>query len=398
MDTQQTCARLNVAAGVEAHLPPTRELIDDDTSKQLARIWQQVLGIESIALDQNYFDLGGDSSLAVQMFAQIESVFKIKLPLATLYEAPSVAELAGILRSEASASRWSPLVAIQPNGSRPPLFCVHPHGGNVLVYRELSRQLGSDQPFFGLQSQGLGGDQEPLTKIEDMAALYVREIRKKQPHGPYFLGGYCMGGAVAYEAACQLREVGEEVAMLALFDAMEFSTLPPPSFLQMSYYNCQRFLFHVADLLQLNSHDRSRFLSEKMSSLRIRMPVWLGSLTGRLRKNSLEGGTTSESQALGRVWHANFWAYLNYVARPYPGAVIDIRPCRQYRLFDRPQFKWDRFAQGGQKTIVLPVNPPAMLSDPFVRHLAVALRKCLDEAIEASQSPLVHSSSVRGLS
>lgn len=397
METQQTCTGPNVAVGAETR-SPGRDLIDDDISRQLILIWQEILGIESVGLGQNYFDLGGDSSLAVQMFSKIEDVFKIKLPLATLYEAPTVDELAGILRGEISTSRWSPLVAIQPNGSRPPFFCIHPHGGNVLVYRELSRQLGSDQPFFGLQSPGLDGRQEPITRIEDMAVLYLMEIRKVQPHGPYFLGGYCMGGAVAYEAACQLRAAGEEIALLALFDTMEFSTLPPPSFFQMSYYNCQRFLFHLTDLLQLNSHDRPRFLSEKVRSLRVRIPVWLGRLTGRLRENSPEGRAASEARVLDRVWRANFQAYLNYVAKPYPGTVTDIRPGRQYRIFDSPQFKWEHLAQGGQKTIVLPVNPPSMLSDPFVRHLAVALRKYLDEAIEAGQSFPDRASKVRGVS
>ena len=143
------------------------------------------------ASDQNYFDLGGDSVLAVQLFAQIEKVFNVKLPLATLFEAPTIEELARILRSEVSTSGWSPLVAIQPSGSRPPFFCIHGAGGNVLIYRELSQNLGSDQPFYGLQSQGLDGSCPPLTRIEDMAALYVKAIRRQQPHGPYFVGGYC---------------------------------------------------------------------------------------------------------------------------------------------------------------------------------------------------------------
>ena len=104
---------------------------------------KKLLGVESIGLDQNYFDLGGDSVLAVHLFAQIEKVFDVKLPLATLFEAPTIQELAGILRSEASTSGWSPLVAIQPSGSRPPFFCIHGAGGNVLIYRELSQNLGS---------------------------------------------------------------------------------------------------------------------------------------------------------------------------------------------------------------------------------------------------------------
>src|SRR5713101_1185069 len=105
---------------------------EDDTTRRLARIWQDLLGVESIGLDQNYFDLGGDSILAVQLFAQIDRVFKVKLPVATLFEAPTIEELARILRREVPASGWSPLVAIQAAGSRPPFYCFNGAGGNVL--------------------------------------------------------------------------------------------------------------------------------------------------------------------------------------------------------------------------------------------------------------------------
>jgi len=393
MESQQTCAGQVMEEPLAA--PLAAASIDDDISRRLVGIWQRILGVESIGLDQNYFDLGGDSSLAVQMFAQIEEIFKVKLPLATLYEAPTVYELAAILRGEASSSGWSSLVPIQTNGSRPAFFCIHPHGGNVLVYRELSRQLGSDQPFYGLQSQGLDGSQPPLTKIEDMASLYLREIRRVQAHGPYFIGGYCLGGAVAYEAACQLSAMGEEVALLALFDTMEFSTFPPASIWQTSYYNFQRLGYHVANLWQLKSGDRSRFISEKIRSLRVRVPVWFARQNKVIREKSpQDGSSSSETQALDRVWNANFQAYVDYVAKPYSGIVTDIRPRRQYRLLDRPQYKWDRLARGGQRIVELPVNPPAMLSDPFVKHLAFALRKCLDEAIASASSSAQHASNI----
>ena len=116
-----------------------RTQMEEDTENQLAGIWRELLGVESIGVDQNFFDLGGDSSLAVRMFAEIEKAFKVKLPLATLYETPTIEELGRVLRGETLTSGWSPLVAIQLAGSRPPLFCFHGAGGNVLIYRDLSR-------------------------------------------------------------------------------------------------------------------------------------------------------------------------------------------------------------------------------------------------------------------
>ena len=356
----------------------------DNTTRQVARIWEELLGVPSIGFDENYFDLGGDSSLAVQLFAQIEKVFRVKLPLATLFEAPTIEELARILRPETARSGWSSLVTIQPAGSRPPLFCMHPHGGNVLIYRDLSRYLGSDQPFYGLQSQGLDGRCPPLTRIEDMAAQYVKEIRTVQPHGPYFLGGYCLGGAIAFEVAQQLRAKGEQIALLALFDTMNCSKLRPPSIWDETYQICQRSAFHVANFLSLDSESRAHFFSEKMNALRSRLPVWGSMLLSRFPINSRE--TVSESRVLGEIWQANERAYLNYIPQPYPGKVTDFRPLKQYRGLHNPDLKWDRLAEGGQEVVVLPVNAPSMLFEPFVKHLAAALRRSMDDVLFGSRA------------
>src|SRR6267142_1811949 len=272
---------------------------EDGTTRRLARIWQDLLDVKSIGLDQNYFDLGGDSPLAVQLFAQIEKVFGVKLPLATLFDAPTIEELARILGREASAPRWSPLVAIQPAGSRPPFFCIHGAGGNVLIYRDLSQNLDPDQPFYGLQSPGLDGSRPPLTRIEEMAALYVKEIRRVQPHGPYFMGGYCLGGTIAYEMAQQLRAGGEQVALLALFDTMNWYKVPLPSIWGKGYHAGERLLFHAANFFKLDSAGKVKFLSEKVKVFRSRIPVWRGMLLGKLFKDA--STAKSKSRVLGQI-------------------------------------------------------------------------------------------------
>jgi phthiocerol/phenolphthiocerol synthesis type-I polyketide synthase E len=353
--------------------------VQDATTRELVRIWQQLLGVGSVGIDQNYFDLGGDSVLAVHLFAEIEKVFKVKLPLATLFEAPTIQELAGILRSEAPSTGWSPLVTIQNSGSRPPFFCVHGAGGNVLIYRELSENLGSDQPFYGLQSQGLDGSCPPLTRIEDMAALYVKAIRRQQPHGPYLLGGYCGGGLIAFEIAQQLGSDGEEVALLALLDTMNFSKIPPFSVWSRADYSCERVWFHAANFMRLDFKGKTSFFREKIQVLRNRLPVWWGMLLGKFEKNSKV--SNSGSRILGNIWLANDLACQKYVPKPFAGVVTDFRPLKQYRAFDKPDTKWDRLALQGQTVVVLPVYPAGMLLEPFVKHLAVALRKAIDGAI-----------------
>jgi thioesterase domain-containing protein/acyl carrier protein len=349
----------------------------DETEAKLGEIWQQLLGVEPIAPDQNYFDLGGDSSLAVHLFVQIEKVFNVKLPIFTLFEAPTIAELAEVLRRDAAPAGWSPLVTIQPKGTKPPFFSMHGAGGNVLIYRELSKLLGTDQPFYGLQSQGLDGSAAPLTNIEDMAALYVKEIRRVRPTGPYLIGGYCMGGTIAYEVAQRLKAQGQDVALLTLFDTMNWWKIPPLNFWNKSYLAWEKFLFHTANFFRLNAKGRSEFFSEKVQALRNRIPVWKGMLQAKF-KNHPE---SSEELTLGRIWKTNDAACLEYKPKPYPGALTDIRPMKQYRLLDQPDAKWESLALGGQNVIVLPVYPAGMLVEPFVQHLAAALNKAIESAI-----------------
>jgi len=359
--------------------------IEDEITKELARIWRELLGVSSVGLDDNYFDLGGDSPLAVQLFAQIDKAFKVKLPLATLFEAPTIAELARILRRQkAPRSDWSPLVTIQPAGSRPPFFCVHGAGGHVLIYRDLSLHLGQDQPFYGLQAQGFDGKRPPLTQIEDMAALYVTEIQRAQPRGPYFIGGYCLGGTIAYEMAQQLRAQGEHVALLAMFDTMNWYNVPRPSFFGKRYYETQRLLFHAANFVRLDSAGKAKFFWEKVKIFKSRIPVWRGKLLGKFVKDA--GLAKSKSLMLGQVWELNDHAAFNYAPQPYPGSVTDFRPIKQYRMCNKPELKWDRLAQGGQKIVTLPVYPAGMLVEPFVKHLAGALRKCMDSAIRGDRT------------
>lgn len=355
---------------------------DDTAKEELTRIWQNILGVGSIGIDEDYFDLGGDSVLAVQLFAQIERVFGVKLPLATLYEAPTIAELARILSGEVSSSGWSPLVPIQTSGSRPPFFCFHGAGGNVLSYRKLSQHLGSDQPFYGLQCRGLDGSAEPLTTIEEMAALYVEQIRHVQRRGPYLLGGYCMGGTVAYEVGQQLCAAGESIALLALFDTMNWHKIPLTVWSKTSYA-VQRLVFHAASFLSLGSEDKVKFVKEKAEVLRNRIPVWRGMLRAKFGRPD---AAPSNSLILGRIWQINDQASWSYIPKPFPGVLTDIRPDKQYRVFNKPDLKWDQLALGGQRVVRLPVYPASMLVEPFVKHLAAVLRTSIDVAIGSSES------------
>jgi thioesterase domain-containing protein/acyl carrier protein len=219
-------------AGAEADfIAPRNEL-----EQKLQAIWQDLLGVSRIGVRDSFFELGGHSLLAVRLFSRIRKLTGHDLPLATLFKfttIESLAELLGESRALGGSRRrnpsptsiempepWSPLVQITKGADRWPLFCVHNADGNVLNYYNLARYLGPDQTVYGLQAQGTDGKRAPLTRIEDMAALYIPLVRKVQPTGPYFFAGHSGGGVVAFEMAQQLMREGEEVALLALLDTL----------------------------------------------------------------------------------------------------------------------------------------------------------------------------------
>ena len=233
------------SSGIEKGLFDTDSLRGKDfiapateTEKSIAVIWQELLGIDHISVNDNYFNLGGDSLSAVSLFTIINRRTGKNLPLATLIDAPTLGKLSSLIDNYSVleikepgevpevvadykgllSNPWPSLVAIQPEGNRPPFFCFHGVGGNVLNYSGFIPYLGPEQPLYGLQSQGLDGVTEPFKDIETMAKHYITEIRAIQPHGPYFLGGGSMGGLLALEAAQQFQRDGEAVRFLAMFD------------------------------------------------------------------------------------------------------------------------------------------------------------------------------------
>ena len=190
----------------------------DPLEQQLAKLWEKIFSVEPIGIRDNFFELGGHSLLAVRLFAQVEKRTGKSLPLATLFQAPTIEQLAAILRQEGWESPWASLVPIKPGGSRPPIYCVHGVGGNILEYLDLAKHMEEDQPFYGCRRlTGWQTAHSNLT-VGQMAAHYIEEVRAFQPHGPYYLGGSSFGGLVAYEMAQQLRAAGEAIGMLALFD------------------------------------------------------------------------------------------------------------------------------------------------------------------------------------
>jgi len=190
----------------------------DPLQAQIVHIWESVLGKAPIGTDENFFELGGHSLLAVRLLHSMEQAFGKRLPITTILHAPTIEQFAALLQKEKWSPAWSSLVSMRASGTTPPFFCVHGIGGTVLRFRDLARFMGNDQPFYGLQAQGLDGKLPLHTRVEDMAAHYIKEIQIVQPRGPYYIGGYSFGGMVALEMAHQLGAEGHALGLVVLLD------------------------------------------------------------------------------------------------------------------------------------------------------------------------------------
>ena len=184
----------------------------------LAPIWQRVLQLPSVRVEDNFFDLGGDSSLALELFNEIARVCGRELPPVTIYHAPTIVALADLLE-QPTTPRLPPLVLLKPGTQAPPIFITHGLGGSVMDFYQVIKQMPLPHPIHGMQAKGIDGVEEPFERIEDMAQFYLDAIRDVQPHGPYLLIGYSLGGLVTLEMARQLTACGERVALLAMLDS-----------------------------------------------------------------------------------------------------------------------------------------------------------------------------------
>lgn len=350
----------------------------DPLEQQVAKIWERILGVQPVGATDNFFDLGGHSLLAVKLFAQFEKTFERKLPLATLFKAPSVRQLAEIIRGEPRPQAWSTVVDIQPKGTKRPIFWIHSLGGDggggFFYYRKLAELLGEDQPSFGIRSP-----EEPHDRIETMAAAYIRAIKAVQPTGPYQLGGFCFGGIVAFEMARQLKASGDIVSLLAILESSppnldkthELSAHSARFSIENVYENLRDFVSHPASEQVAMVKHKARRVREKLT-----------------RRASAE--TTARPPALAEMidmtkypkdyvkYAETHWKALeSYKPGKYDGAVHLFRARKQPLRFTDPSLGWNSVAPGHVKITVVPGTHESMVQEPNVQILAQKIREAI---------------------
>jgi thioesterase domain-containing protein/acyl carrier protein len=354
------------------------------TERCVAEIWKDVLGVADIGVDDDFFRLGGHSVLAARIFARIEDALGIRLPLALLPQAPTVARLADAIDRRGWESAWEALVPLQPKGSKPPLFCIHPIGGNVVGYIDLARRLGEDQPLYGLQAVGLDGRRPRHKRIEDMADHYVREIRELQPEGPYHLAGSSFGGTIAFEMAHRLHAQGCSVAFLGMFDTWgpDYRRRTGMSGWRVRFERTrERILLHGGNLLVARGVGaKARYIGTKLAriahnvSKRLRAP--LPKPSPAIPKNLAEAERSVQR------------AKTAYVPRPYPGPITLFRASRQPAWFEPdPLLGWGAYAAGGIEVHEVPGYHGALAHEPRVAVLAEMVEEYLARVREAPTAP-----------
>ena len=372
---------------------PTSALAEPELLRALLLLWERVLDVREIHPDDDFFALGGHSVAAAELFALIHRELGCSAPLSILYDASTPSSLASALRANAHGKHWGSLVPINRSANsadlastRPPLFLVHAAEGNVLLYRSLAAHLGADQPVFGLQSAGLDGCTPVDGRFENVASRYVEEIRQIQPHGPYMLGGYCLGGTLALEMAQQFLASGEKVGMVALIEIYNICAMRWPLPLHQRLLN--RWLlnpyFHVRNIVSAEGDGKRAFF---MGKLRVEMSRLKDSWRfgwARLRRgiqSSVAPGA-APSVRLAEIYEK---AFDEYRVKPYAGELTVFLADDHLAGFDAPQGGWEKVAQGGIRFFPLPIGPRASLVEPYVGQLAHILRSCLDHAIDNSK-------------
>jgi len=295
---------------------------------QLAEIWKEILQAQKIGIDDDFFELGGQSLLALRMMHQVEDIYGRRLPLDVLAEGATVKHLAERLRRESRNEIQSAIVPIQPSGSRPPFFFLHGDWWGALYGRKLARLLGPDQPFYAIMPNGFEGDPMPPT-VEAMAEQNLRRLVEFQPQGPYLLGGYCGGGHIAYETARQMAEKGLEVGVVILVDAWVLRQL---EWLRTAV-RCAGWLARLGGPAEARLYERLRSYSRRfMRNYRRGMPTLLGALLRVARRDLLPClGIPRQASLAGRTIDTLYedmpdaqrlTAIVNYRPKPYAGRVV----------------------------------------------------------------------------
>jgi amino acid adenylation domain-containing protein len=350
------------------------QIAETEMQKMLTEIWKEALHLENIGIDDNFFEIGGHSLIAIRIIRTIETKTDRRFPITALFESPTIRKLSRLLESEEKPNVWNSLVPIKANGSRPTLYVVHGSGLTVLVFHGLAMNLDPDQPVFGLQARGLNGVDEPFDNMEEIAAYYVSEIIQQNPAGPYSLAGYSFGGIVAFEMAKQLKAMGREINMLAIFDTNADNSY---------YFDSPKIRMKKKLKRQLPKFNfilRS-FFKSPAEVLKYQFNLFRLKIRERLRSAGLIYKVEDVENIANehKINEQHDIAFAKYKMSPFDGAIDLFRvKGRNYFLDDPVYLGWKPYAIQGIEIHEISGDHKTFLLPPNVQELA----KLLDEVMK----------------
>lgn len=356
-------------SAVEKHIAPRNAI-----ELQLVQLWERLLGVSPISVVDNFFQLGGHSLAGVRLMSQIQHLFGVDLPLSTLFEGATIAHLGSVLRQHEENGAPRSLVEIQAGGTKPPLFCLHAAGGEVLSYMGLARHLGADQPLYGLQPFEIHALKEAGPSLVEMAAHYIKAIREIQPEAPYHLCGWSMGGVIAFEMARQLEEQGDEVAFLGLID----------SYLPLIVENLDERILLTQFINDLVGGTDTTLAQGYAEMPEVSPELQLEYLLQEVQRANIlpRDVDLAYIKSLFSTFKKNRMAFSQYPIRSYGGRAS---------LFQASMFSqgeqieithgWHRFVAHIETTHTLPGDHYSILRDPHVELLARRIQSSLQASV-----------------
>ncbi len=375
------------------------------TELELTRVWSRVLKISQPAIDEDFFDLGGNSLVAVRLMIEIEKSTGVRLPLSVLFNHGTIKEMGKLLDEKDEPQdkhEWLSLVPIRITGNKKPLFLIHAAGLNLLLYNTLINHLDKNQPVYGLQAVGLDGKHKALDKLEEIAATYIKEVLLIDKEGPFALAGFCMGGTIAWEMSRQLKAMGKEVAFIGLFETIAYR-LPdarPSRFVQLTNdlsWSIKQLSWNSLQIFRLSGERRKEFLNLKWKRIQRRVK---GVPEIALQETVVENIDNLLPASTREVRLANEIALANYIIRPDDLKVCLFKAKEQtFYISDNVNYGWRDLALAGTEVITVDGTHSTIFSQPHGATFAEKLQEILDRSFdnvpvihkEVNELPLEHS-------
>ena len=355
---------------------------------KLVQIWSKVLKIDKISVHDNFFDLGGHSLLAPYLITQIKEQLGKEIAVTTLFQNPTIEQLATIIKTGLDSSNQSCLVPIQPHGSKPPFFCVPGAGGRPFYFYHLGRYLGQDQPFYSFEND-LYQQFGEITRIEDIASIYLKAMQDLQPQGPYFLGGHSYGGNVAFEMAQQLVNQGQQVALLAIIDSSAPTYKDKQILLDYINWDHARWLAEVSKGIEVYLDKTIDISYETLQVLTVEEQLKYALNFFKLANMLPPNAETRQLEKIVQAYKTSCLCLIDYLPKQiYPGKITIIRAGEE--LADDPNkdliagdcedssLGWSEFSTEPVEIHFVLGNHVSIMVEPHVQILAEELKVCLE--------------------